>query len=94
MISRPAASKSFICITFDIFVGVFNGAALFFEGDCGARAGRGSNSISMIEYPLDKGREEFQEGGYLFSPLLGVSLHTFWTKPESMGLHGLSAYKK
>lgn len=53
-----------------------------------------ANSISMIEYPLDKGREEFQEGGYLFSPLLGVSLHTFWTKPESMGLHGLSVYKK
>ena len=28
------------------------------------------------------------------NPLLGASLPTFCTEPESGGLHGLSAYKK
>ena len=69
-------------------------ASSYLEGDCGARAGRGSNSTSVIEYPLDKRREEFQEEGYLFSLLLAASFSPFWAVPERGSLCGISRYKR
>jgi hypothetical protein len=48
----------------------------------------------VVEYPLDKRREEFQEEGYLFSLLLATSFSPFWAVPERGCLCGISRYKR
>jgi hypothetical protein len=47
----------------------------------------------VIKCSLTRRREEFQEGGYLFSPLLAASFSPFWAVPERGCHRGMSGYK-